>query len=399
MNSIHSTHWADLIRQGILGMVLSGWIGLAAGADTEGIFADFTTSLGDFTCRLHYAEAPQAAANWIGLATGDRSWIHPATGQVRSEPFYDGLTFHRVIPGFMIQGGSPNGLGTDGPGYAFPDEFYPSLKHDAAGVLSMANSGPDSNGAQFFITVTNTPWLDGVHTVFGRVISGLPVVHAISQVARDSSNKPLTNVTITRVAIRRVGQAAQAFDIHAQNLPAASSEPLRIEREAGAVSLRFDLPLHSHHFLAESADLAGWSYGDLGIEVAPSGQDLVARTAADAARFFTLSRVQYPGSTFAPRTLHGRTLTLAFLVGGNLRILFDQAGGGTYDYSGTPGTVRGYLYNQGPYRGSLWPIQYSGLVPMRLQLYFTSDSAGTFSGTAYADQPFSVSGQFTLAGP
>ncbi len=380
-------------------MFLAGGIGLVTGADAEGIFADFTTSLGDFTCQLHYVEAPQAVANWIGLTTGARSWIDPATGRVRSEPFYDGLTFHRVIPGFMIQGGSPNGLGTDGPGYGFPDEFHASLRHDGAGVLSMANSGPDSNGAQFFITVTNTAWLDGVHTVFGRVISGLPVVHAISQVARDSNNKPLTNVTIARVAIRRIGEAAQAFDIHAQNLPAVSSAPLSIEREAGAVSLRFDLPLHSHHFLAESADLAGWSYSDLGIEAAVSGLDRVARTTADAARFFTLSRVQYPGSTFAPRTLHGSTLALTFLGGGNLRIVFNEAGGGTYDYSGTPGTVAGYLYNQGPYRGSLWPIQYSGLVPMRLQLYFTSDSAGTFSGTAYAAQPFSVSGPFTLAGP
>ncbi len=188
-------------------------------AQTNGIFADFTTSMGAFTCRLEYAEAPMATANFIGLATGERACLEAGTARVRATPYFDGLTFHRVIAGFMIQGGSPNGQGTDGPGYVFPDEFDPSLRFDGAGVLAMANSGPRSNGSQFFITVGNASWLNDVHTIFGSVVDGQPVVDAISQVATDASAKPLTNVVLQSVVIRRVGPDAQAFDIDDQGLP------------------------------------------------------------------------------------------------------------------------------------------------------------------------------------
>jgi len=189
-------------------------------ASGEGIFAEFTTSMGSFTCRLDYAIAPKAVANFIGLATGQRAWLDLPTGTARTNAFYDGLTFHRVIPGFMIQGGSPNGQGTDGPGYAFIDEFNASARFTGTGVLAMANSGPDSNGSQYFITVAPTPHLNDVHTIFGHVTSGTNVVIAISQVATDpSNNRPYTNVVVERVRIRRVGAAAEAFDIHAQDLP------------------------------------------------------------------------------------------------------------------------------------------------------------------------------------
>ena len=171
---------------GLLGLLVV--TALSLHAQTDGIFADFRTSMGSFTCRLDYAVAPKAVANFVGLATGQRAWLDLKTGLVRTNPFYDGLTFHRVIKGFMNQGGSPNGQGTDGPGYAFTDEFSPAARHDAAGVLSMANSGADSNGAQFFITAAATPHLNDVHTVFGRVVGGLDVVLAINGVAAGLRN-------------------------------------------------------------------------------------------------------------------------------------------------------------------------------------------------------------------
>src|ERR1035437_7198121 len=145
-------------------------------AQTNDIFADFTTSMGSFTCRLEYVKSPKAAANFIGLATGSRAWLDVPTGRVHANAFYNGLTFHRVISGFMIQGGSPNGLGTDGPGYALTDELDPSLQFSGPGVLAMANSGPNSSGSQFFLTVTNTPWLNGSYTIFGQVVDGQSVV-------------------------------------------------------------------------------------------------------------------------------------------------------------------------------------------------------------------------------
>lgn len=144
---------------------------------TEGVFAKITTTKGTITIRLEQEKAPVTVANFVGLAEG--SVKNTARGQ--GQPYYDGLTFHRVIADFMIQGGDPTGTGSGGPGYAFQDEIHPSLKHDRAGTLSMANAGPATNGSQFFITHGPTPHLDGKHSVFGEVIEGQNVVDAIRQ--------------------------------------------------------------------------------------------------------------------------------------------------------------------------------------------------------------------------
>src|SRR5262245_9483989 len=138
-------------------------------AYTNGIYAEFSTSMGSFTCALYYAQAPKTVANFIGLATGQRPWVDSLSGVVKTNPFYNGTTFHRVIAGFMNQGGSRNGQGTDGPGYSFVDEFTNSLRHTNFGVLSMANAGPDSNGSQYFITVEPTTWLNDLHSIFGKL--------------------------------------------------------------------------------------------------------------------------------------------------------------------------------------------------------------------------------------
>src|SRR3982074_3353096 len=155
-----------------------------------GTYAIFETSQGNIVVRLLESEAPKTVANFIGLAEGTKEFTNEKTGQKEKKPFYDGLIFHRVIPQFMIQGGCPQGSGSGGPGYKFADEFHPTLKHTKGGFLSMANSGPNTNGSQFFVTVAATSWLDNKHSIFGEVIEGYDVVEKISKVARDSSDRP-----------------------------------------------------------------------------------------------------------------------------------------------------------------------------------------------------------------
>ncbi|MBM3776781.1 MAG: peptidylprolyl isomerase [Acidimicrobiia bacterium] len=165
--------------------------------------ARFDTSAGSFTIKLFDQQAPKTVANFVGLAEGSKEWTDPRTSARTRQPYYDGVIFHRVIDGFMIQGGDPLGQGIGGPGYTFADEFDPALRHDKAGILSMANRGPDTNGGQFFITLAPTPHLDDRHSVFGEVVEGLDVVQRIGRVPTDARSRPVEPVTITRVTIER----------------------------------------------------------------------------------------------------------------------------------------------------------------------------------------------------
>ncbi len=169
-----------------------------------GLYAVIYTSMGNIVCRLFDKDAPQTVANFRGLATGTKAWTDPETNKEKHTPLYSGTTFHRVIPQFMIQGGDPTGTGMGSPGYQFEDEIDASHTFDHPGILAMANSGPNTNGSQFFITVAPTPWLNGKHSMFGEVVAGQDVVDAISQVPRDEQDKPLTPVKILRIAIRSV---------------------------------------------------------------------------------------------------------------------------------------------------------------------------------------------------
>jgi peptidyl-prolyl cis-trans isomerase A (cyclophilin A) len=163
----------------------------------------FKTTMGDIEVEFYEAEAPRTVANFVGLATGAVEWTDPS-GRKTKTPLYDGTIFHRVIKDFMIQGGDPLGQGTGGPGYKWKDEAAAlKIKHDRPGLLSMANAGPNTNGSQFFLTEIATPWLDGKHAVFGKVIAGMDLVPKITRVPQNQSNKPLTPVKLTQVVVYR----------------------------------------------------------------------------------------------------------------------------------------------------------------------------------------------------
>jgi peptidyl-prolyl cis-trans isomerase A (cyclophilin A) len=164
--------------------------------------ATIHTNKGSFTVRLMPEHAPNTVDNFVGLARGSRSWTDPRDGTTKSDPLYDGTVFHRVIDGFMIQGGDPLGTGTGDPGYRFEDELSsdgPSF--DRPGLLAMANAGPNTNGSQFFVTLAATAWLDGRHTIFGEVTDGYDVVEAIAKTDTDANDRPKQDVVVERVEV------------------------------------------------------------------------------------------------------------------------------------------------------------------------------------------------------
>ena len=169
----------------------------AAPKREPGTYVVFETSLGKIVCKFYNQEAPKTVANFIGLAKGTREWTHPETGKkMTGTPYFDGTVFHRVIPDFMIQGGDPTGTGTGWPGYKFEDEFVETLNFDVPGRLAMANSGPNTNGSQFFITEVPTPHLNQKHTIFGQVVEGQELV---AKIARAEEKTKIVKVTIETV--------------------------------------------------------------------------------------------------------------------------------------------------------------------------------------------------------
>ena len=194
-----------MIRNTFLAALIFAFaVGFAQAQEKKGpLYATIKTSMGDIVVHLFDDKAPKTVANFVDLATGKKEWTDPKTGQKVKRPFYNGIIFHRVIPGFMIQGGDPLGTGFGGPGYDFEDEFNPDLRHSKAGILSMANKGPNTNGSQFFITVRAVPQLDNKHAVFGEVVKGQEVVNAIVNTPRDANDKPLKDVVIKEIVVSR----------------------------------------------------------------------------------------------------------------------------------------------------------------------------------------------------
>lgn len=169
----------------------------------KGLYAVFETSLGELVCKLEDEKTPETVKNFVGLATGEKEYTDPRTSQKSREPFYDGTVFHRIIKNFMVQGGDRLGQGTGGPGFRFKDEFHATLKHTGPGILSMANAGPNTNGSQFFITLVPTPWLDGKHSVFGRIVKGEDTLKKLGAVATGSGDRPREEVSLKRIRIVR----------------------------------------------------------------------------------------------------------------------------------------------------------------------------------------------------
>lgn len=169
----------------------------------KGLYAVFDTTLGEMTCRLEEEKTPETVANFVGLATGTKEYTDPKSQKKSTEPFYNGTIFHRIIKNFMVQGGDRLGMGTGGPGYRFKDEFHPTLKHTGPGILSMANAGPNTNGSQFFITLVPTPWLDGKHSVFGKIVKGEDVLQKLGAVETGPMDRPKGEVGIKKLTIVR----------------------------------------------------------------------------------------------------------------------------------------------------------------------------------------------------
>lgn len=205
----------------------------------DGMYAEFVTNKGTFVAELYFQQTPITVASFVSLAEGTSTRV---SEEYKGKPFYNGLIFHRVIEDFMIQGGDPTGTGSGGPGYEFPNEIVDSLTHSGKGVLSMANSGPDTNGSQFFITLKETPWLNGMHTVFGQVVEGQEIVDSLGVVETSGADKPVEEVVIQEVNIIRKGDAAEDFDANKvfstelENLEAEAAEKEKQEAEAMAAN-------------------------------------------------------------------------------------------------------------------------------------------------------------------
>lgn len=230
----------------------------------DGLFATLKTSKGDIVLELEYKKTPLTVCNFVGLAEGTMN-----TDSRKGQPFYDGLAFHRVIDNFMIQGGCPLGTGTGGPGYRFADEIDPSLKHTSAGILSMANAGPGTNGSQFFITHKDTPWLDGKHTVFGKVLEGQDVVDAIAKGDK-----------IEKVVITRNGEDAKAFQSGQSAFDALKASANQAEADKAAKQKQAN-----QDFLDANAKKEG-------VQVLASGLQIKHLTKSEGAKPKATDRVQ-----------------------------------------------------------------------------------------------------------
>ncbi|UPS93072.1 peptidylprolyl isomerase [Bizionia sp. M204] len=223
----------------------------------DGLYAEFVTNKGTMVTKLFYGKVPVTVANFVALAEG----THPNVSDAyKGKRYYDSLTFHRVIDKFMIQGGDPTGTGSGDPGYKFTDEFHPDLKHTKPGMLSMANSGPNTNGSQFFITEGPTPHLDNKHSVFGEVVIGMDVLDTISNVAVEpGSNKPVVPVIIEKLNIIRKGKAAEGFnaaEVYKEELPKVLEKQEAL-KEAAREKIKESASVAAEAFIAKNADLNG----------------------------------------------------------------------------------------------------------------------------------------------
>jgi cyclophilin family peptidyl-prolyl cis-trans isomerase len=396
--------------------VLLGWLLAAlstrgATPTADGLYAVFrvnrgAAALGEFACRLEFEKVPRTVANFVGLAEGSWPFVDDLSGHAAKRPFYDGIVFHRVVPGFVIQAGSPNGQGTDGPGYTFRDEFNSSLRHSKAGILSMANSGPHSNGSQFFVTLAPTAWLNDLHSVFGEVVDGMNVVTNVAQ-----------GDVIAGVTILRNGAAARAFVPSGQGLPESAGVPASIVLQSDAVRLNYSQTANSEFFVYHSdrVDAKAWAQvaGQEMLGTAPvaSTRDVTAVSAGKPAKFYEVVRVQYPDPIHTPATVASKLVRLTDTGGFVIAFSLSSATSGTYTFTQGasvlgPNPVSSYSWTQEAYRGRL-VTGISGLaygndpvVQASVNLLPLSPTNGTYSGSlgTATGQSVPIKGTFGISG-
>jgi peptidyl-prolyl cis-trans isomerase A (cyclophilin A) len=341
------------------------------------IYADFTVSsggspLGTFRVLLEHEKAPRTCANFIGLASGKKPWIDVTNGAVRTNtPYYDGLTFHRLIHSFVIQGGSPNGQGNDGPGYTILDEYHPDLRHSSDYVLSMAKSAfPNTGGSQFFITLRDTPELDDKHSVFGKVISGTAIIDGFKNPAlfpTGGGDKPVTPIIIDSVVIS--GPSYAGFDLNAASLrlPHVFDTPYTAERDAVAKTfgIRFKLSAKANHFILASTDLESWFAPQHLLSVAENTDFNFTFTAVEVPRaFLRLTTTSYGETPIAPQSLGGIRIHQSSVH--HIDLTFNGSAGTWTSSDGGSGTLGNISYaSDAPASGFL---QHNNLEADRLPL-------------------------------
>ena len=366
------------------------------------LFADFTTSAGNFTCELNYTQTPRTVGNFVSLAEGTRAWCDERTGVVSTTkppvPFFPGITFHRVInsPDFkIIQAGSKKADGSDGPGYSFPDEMSAAVpatfKFDQPYYLAMANSGPNTNGSQFFITGGAIPGLEGKHTVFGKVVIGQSVIDSILAVPVDAGDKPIAPVTITAVVIRREGKDATKFKASSQRLPTVTVPKFKSAPAPEANTTRYFFSQAVRNDLLPFASLdapqAEWQQLEHRWH-APAPYSLryfdITYPAGTPITGFHPVLVKYGTDALGPISLAGWSISMENAEGVYL-FSFPQAGTLGYMFTPTGSTttqtgavsVLGADFN--PYRATL-VLQVGSAKRMRLQLGFDSKNKNNLVG-------------------
>lgn len=320
------------------------------------IYADFTVShggtpLGTFRARLDYDKAPRTCANFIGLATGRRPWINVANGRIQTNrPYYDGLTFHRLDHDFVIQGGSPNGLGSDGPGYVIQDEYHANLRHSGRYILSMAKTQlPGTGGSQFFITFGALPYLDDLHSVFGEVISGRELIDNFTNSTlfpTTSDDEPVAPIVMESVAI--TGPDSNSFDVNqaALGLPVIRKGALGAKRDrpTAPFTLIFDRATQREYIISHSQNLNSWSYtGRLLSRDAASGFELPFPNVNFPRLFMRSAEIDYSMLPNPPPNLlpAGRQFVMTDREGATFSLISNGAGGGTWARSnGSSGTLQ-----------------------------------------------------------
>lgn len=417
--------WNDIHRNNTLCYLIERPISKPA----EGLFAVFQMShggvpAGSFTCQLHDDKAPIAVANFISLVEGTRGWIDNPRGRISNTSYYNGLKLHRIVQNFMIQGGDPNGNGSGGPGYRFVDEFHPDLRHDHPGVLSMANSGKNTNGSQFFVTVSETPGLNDVHTIFGEVVEGyescvLPLSEVPTKLnpANGELSIPVDDVLITSVTIERLGAAAQAFNPldPALGLPVCSMHQTTFERTpSGTMTMRWPEPAHSSYTLFDSPDLVNWSgqsfsYYSGFSPAAQQSLDVTDVPALGAPRhFFNLAKATY---FLLPPTFQNRRMVLTGSAYLTTIAITSETGGTHRIQNGASMDLNSTLSNAQWSASKFYEVKFESDInpPFIFQGYtldhsdwvltFHTPSSGSFTGGFYTTDRalyLGQSGEFTM---